>query len=107
MRGRTPAEREAEALQNEQEGSYQALLNEAIGDLENRIKLLNVKVQSRKGEARKTMETALLDLEARRLELQTESDKLRTSSELDWETTKGRIEQLLEASGKLLAAPFD
>ena len=83
------------------------LLNEAIANLENRIKLLKVKVQSRKGEARKTMDTAIVDLEARRLELETESNKLRTSSELDWEATKGRIEQLLDSSGKLLAAPFD
>ena len=98
---------EAEALQNEQESGYQVLLNEAIANLENRIKLLKVKVQSRKGEARKTMDTAIVDLEARRLELETESNKLRTSSELDWEATKGRIEQLLESSGKLLAAPFD
>ena len=98
---------EAEALQNEQESGYQVLLNEAIANLENRIKLLKVKVQSRKGEARKTMDTAIVDLEARRLELETESNKLRTSSELDWEATKGRIEQLLDSSGKLLAAPFD
>ena len=60
---------EAEALQNEQESGYQVLLNEAIANLENRIKLLKVKVQSRKGEARKTMDTAIVDLEARRLAL--------------------------------------